>query len=67
MAANLDPVPGRRFNPYPWMELDRTENDLRDVLTKPLIKPQDGLLQIPQRPGLGVEVDESLLKNYLIA
>ena len=49
------------------MELDRTENDLRDMLTKPLIKPRDGLLEIPQRPGLGVEVDESLLKNYLIA
>ena len=29
VIANLDPVPGRRNNPYPWMELDRTENDLR--------------------------------------
>ena len=27
--STLLPVPGRRNNPYPWMELDRTENDLR--------------------------------------
>ena len=26
VIANLDPVPGRRNNPYPWMELGTSRN-----------------------------------------
>ena len=53
-------------NPIPMMELDRTENALRDVLIKPLIIPdKNGLLQVPTKPGLGIEVDEIAQHRHL--
>ena len=67
LIANMDLVPGRRHNPYPWMELDRIENDLMNVLTKPKIQPnKNGLVEIPDRPGLGIEIDEMDLQNYIV-
>ena len=66
VIANLDPLPGRMFNPIPLIELDRTENALRDVLVKPYIQPQDGLLKVPNKPGLGIEVDIDKLKEFQI-
>ena len=52
-------------NPIPMMELDRTENALRDILIQPLITPNEvGLLEVPTKPGLGIEVDETALNKY---
>ena len=54
-------------NPIPMMELDRTENALRDILIQPLITPNEvGLLEVPTKPGLGIEVDEKALNKYRI-
>ena len=64
LIANLDPNPGRMYQPAPWMELDRTENDLRDVLTGPPIVPENGMLGIPDMPGLGVEINEKALAKF---
>ena len=66
LIANLDPNPGRMYQPAPWMELDRTENDLRDVLTGPPIVPENGMLGIPDMPGLGVEINEKALEKYRV-
>ena len=66
LVANLDSIPGRMYQPYPMMELDRTENALRDILIKPKIQPESGLLDIPDRPGLGIEVDEEALEKYRV-
>lgn len=64
LISNLDIVPGRMNQAIPWMELDRTENGLRDVLTGPRINPDNGLLNIPLKPGLGVDVNEEALKEF---
>lgn len=66
LIANLDVIPGRMFDSTPWMELDRTENELRDVLIEPLIVPENGYLQVPERPGLGVDVNSDALAKYVI-
>jgi D-galactarolactone cycloisomerase len=66
LIANLDIMPGRMHQSLPWMELDRTENALRDVLTEPLIVSENGLLQVPDKPGLGVEINEDTLKEFKI-
>jgi len=66
LIANLDIIPGRMYQSTPWMELDRTENALRDVLTEPLIVPEKGLLQVPDKPGLGVDVNEEVLKEFKV-
>jgi D-galactarolactone cycloisomerase len=64
-AATLDVLPGRLRQPEPLLEMDRTENSLRDQLTKPVDRPQwqlqNGRVPLPTAPGLGVEVDEARL------
>ena len=66
LISNLDSNPGRMYDAEPWMELDRTENALRDELTAPLIVPENGLLKVPEQPGLGVDVNEAVLVKYRI-
>lgn len=66
LISNLDSIPGRMYEPVPWMELDRTENALRDVLTEPLLVPHDGLLKVPEYPGLGVDINEEVLSEFQI-
>ena len=65
LVANLDQNPGRMYSDLPTMELDRTENALRDEVTQHQIQLNDGLLYVPQLPGLGVEVDLDALEKYL--
>jgi D-galactarolactone cycloisomerase len=66
MMSNWDTIPGRMNKPFPLIEIDRTENPLRDKLIKPLLKVCNGFLQVPDGPGLGVDVDESLLNEYRV-
>lgn len=66
LIANLDITPGRMHQSEPWMELDRTENALRDIVTTPLIIPENGLFKVPETPGLGVEIDEEALDKFQI-
>jgi hypothetical protein len=36
------------YQPALWMEADRRDNALHDVLTEPLIVPHDGMLKVPE-------------------
>ncbi len=50
----------------PMLELDTYENPFRDeLLVKPL-QMRDGFVEIPQGPGLGVEVREDVVQKYLV-
>lgn len=62
--ANLEPVPGRLFNPDFYIEYDRTENGIRETLTYPGISMKNGYIDIPQWPGLGIEVNEDALIQF---
>jgi D-galactarolactone cycloisomerase len=66
LIANIDMPGGRLNNPDALMELDRTENPLRDELVQPTFSPDNGRLQVPDEPGLGVNVDEDALRRYLL-
>jgi len=50
----------------PMVEFDRTPNALRDDLLTERFVLEDGMLRIPQGPGLGVTVDESVLARYTV-
>jgi len=64
LIANID-MPGSRLNNADaLMELDRTENPLRDELVQPALSPHNGRLQVPSEPGLGVNVDQDVLNRY---
>lgn len=62
--ANLEPIPGRLHPPDLLIEYDRTENEIRESLTFPTIEMNDGYIAIPQKPGLGIEVDEEVVRNF---
>ncbi|NIJ45320.1 D-galactarolactone cycloisomerase [Wenyingzhuangia heitensis] len=64
LVANLDKNPGRMYSDKPVMELDRTENPLRDEVVKHSLIIKNGVLTVPKNPGLGVDIDEDALKKY---
>lgn len=66
LISNLNIQPGRMKLPIPIIEFDRTENQLRDKLIQPTFKIKDGMLKVPDLPGLGVDVDLAELGNYII-
>ncbi|ANQ52364.2 mandelate racemase/muconate lactonizing enzyme family protein [Flammeovirga sp. MY04] len=65
-VGNLDKNPGRMYMDAPMIELDRTENPLRDDVTIPSIEVINGEIKVPNTPGLGVDVNEEFLEKYAI-
>ncbi len=55
------------LNPVePMLESDQTEHPLRmTLITEPIVQ-RDGLVDVPQGPGLGVEVDRAVLLKYKV-
>lgn len=63
-VGNLDKNPGRMYGDMPTMEFDCSENALRDKVTKSNIIVENGILPVPETPGLGVDVDQKALELY---
>jgi D-galactarolactone cycloisomerase len=61
MAA-LDASDGE---PLPPLEMDQTENPLRDKLITPGFRAEDGRIAVPTGPGLGVDVALDVLSALL--
>ncbi len=53
-----------RTTETPMLELDTYENPFRDQLVTRPVQVKDGLTDVPTRPGLGIEVDEDVVKRY---
>ncbi|MYD09443.1 MAG: mandelate racemase/muconate lactonizing enzyme family protein [Chloroflexi bacterium] len=64
LVSTLDPLPGRLRMSAAMLEMDRSENALRDTLTRPQFKQVDGYVSVPTAPGLGVDVDPVQLARY---
>jgi D-galactarolactone cycloisomerase len=70
LAATLQwlaaiPEDTAELNPLPcYLELDVMENGLRTDLSPTAFELEDGMMSIPDRPGLGVEIDEEALRRY---
>jgi len=61
-------VPGYRSHtamPYPWFEYDQSPNPLRELWGVPAVGP-DGMIEVPQGPGLGIEIDPAAFERYLL-
>jgi L-alanine-DL-glutamate epimerase-like enolase superfamily enzyme len=64
LAANLQVAASASncpFIEYPYDPPNWTEGDRDFMLTEPLTIDNDGWLHVPDRPGLGVELDEARL------
>ena len=66
LASTLDATPGRLISSEPLLEMDRTENSLRDRLTRPRFEVKDGAVAVPDAPGLGIDVDPDLLEQFAL-
>jgi D-galactarolactone cycloisomerase len=70
LLAALPPCPSTA-NPSPYyqeplLEFDRNPNPLRDDLSTEPIRFQDGIVRVPQGPGLGITVNPDILQRYRV-
>jgi len=66
MLANISIVPGRLYEPEPFLELDYSENAIRETLIIPKFEVKKGRMDIPDKPGLGIDVDLDVLDRFRI-
>ena len=50
----------------PMLELDQSENPWRTEIVKEPFRHHDGFVNVPNKPGLGIEVDEDVVKKYSV-
>lgn len=50
----------------PLLELDQTENPWRNGLAKDPLQVRNGDVSVPNKPGLGIEVNEDVVKQYAV-
>lgn len=71
LASTLPPCPYARVpRPYeqePVMEFDQTPNPLRNELASVVFDQVDGYVNVPTGPGLGLAIDESVLRRFCIS
>jgi D-galactarolactone cycloisomerase len=65
-AASLPPNPFALIAGELWFELDRTANPFREGLVAEPLKRAGAIIEVPQRPGLGLEVDRAMLDRYAV-
>jgi len=51
----------------PYLEYNAMTQPLRTRLTKEPIVPKDGIVSVPEGPGLGIELDEDTLREFEVA
>ena len=56
----LKPIP-------PMLEYEQTFNPFRDELSTVPITHEQGVVAVPQGPGLGIEINREILKRYRVA
>lgn len=73
LAASLQLIAALPHNPpglhpiEPLLEFDQSEHPIRfAVVTEPIVQ-QDGCVAIPDRPGLGIEIDRAALTKFSVA
>jgi len=55
----------RALEPFPTLlEYDMSENALRTELAREPIRHADGIVAVPQAPGLGIEINREVLRRY---
>lgn len=50
-----------------YVEVDSNPNPLRDLLAGDLVRPDEGIITLPELPGLGVTPDLQAIQSFLVA
>ena len=64
--ATCPPNPGRHENELYLLECDNSENPIKSEGFLQKIVVEDGFALLPQKPGLGVEVNKKALQKFLV-
>lgn len=64
--ASLPFAPDRHDPRMPWLEFDRTPNPFRQAIASEPLEASDGVVAIPDKPGIGIEVDREAMAKYRI-
>ncbi len=65
LALLPDPHPGFPTD-TPMLELDQSENPWRNGLARDPVAFADGSVGVPAKPGLGIEVNEDVVRQYAV-
>ena len=66
VMAALPPNPPRRKPIEPIMEFDRTRNPFRQAVVQTPIEHDQGVVRIPDGPGLGIEINREALRQFAL-
>ncbi|OKO72768.1 hypothetical protein AC629_37595 [Bradyrhizobium sp. NAS80.1] len=48
----------------PMLEFDRTEHPIRQAILKAPIEHENGVVRVPEGPGLGIEIDREAVARF---
>jgi D-galactarolactone cycloisomerase len=66
LLAVLPHTPPRHTPREPMLEFDRSEHPFRQAVLKAPLEHQDGVVRVPEGPGLGVEIDREALRRFAV-
>jgi D-galactarolactone cycloisomerase len=64
--ATLPPAPLGLSPIEPLLEYDQSDHPFRQALIFDALRMEDGMVQIPNGPGLGIEVNREVLRQYAV-
>jgi D-galactarolactone cycloisomerase len=64
--ASVPPAPSSLFPEEPMLEFDQSDHPFRKDLIFDAINMVDGMVIIPQKPGIGVEVNRAIIDEYKV-
>lgn len=64
--ATLPPTPLCQMPDEPMLECDRSSHPFRAALINDGVKMEDGYIFVPEKPGIGVEVNKDILEKYKV-
>jgi len=64
LIASIPDMPPSLIPMPVLLEFEQMENPLRDLLAQEPIVQNDSLVAIPTKPGLGIEIDRSILQRF---
>ena len=62
--AIIPPAPPAHEARSPYLEFDRTYNPFRQEIVKTPIEHQNGVVSVPNGPGLGIDINRDILEKY---
>lgn len=67
LLAALPHNPPRKTPLEPMLEFDRSEHPFRQAILKAPLEHVNGVVKIPDAPGLGIDIDRTTLERFSVA